>query len=179
MNWKGTEILLEAISILQSSGFKKIALRIAGVQVNQVYGKILYRRSKKLRISESITWLGRLGSNAIRKEILNAGIFVYPSHIDNSPNALVEAMLLGAPCTASYAGGIPSLLQNDEEGFLYQDSDPYALAGRIRKLLIDREFAQQLGINARKRAHKRNEPNSIALNTIKIYTQVLESVSRT
>lgn len=179
MTWKGTEILLEAISILHSSGMTNISVRIAGVQVNQEYGKILTRYSNKLGISDSITWLGRLCAEDIKKEILNASIFVYPSHIDNSPNALVEAMLLGAPCIASYAGGIPSLLQNDEEGLLYQDSDPYALAGRIRMLLTNREFAQQLGINARHRAHKRNEPNAIAINTMKIYTQILESVSET
>lgn len=175
MNWKGTEILLEAISILQSSGFRKISLRIAGVQVNQVYGKILYRRSKKLRISESITWLERLGSNAIRKEILNAGIFVYPSHIDNSPNALVEAMLLGAPCIATYAGGIPSLITNGKEGLLYQDSDPYALAGRIRRLLKERDYAQNLGVNARIRALGRNDPAYIADQTIEIYRAIMNS----
>ena len=179
MTWKGTEILLEAISIMHSSGMTNISLRIAGVHVKQEYGKILTRKCNKLGIGDSITWLGRLSAEEIKREILNASIFVYPSHIDNSPNALVEAMLLGAPCIASYAGGIPSLLQNDEEGLLYQDSDPYALAGRIRTLLINREFAQQLGINARHRAHKRNEPNAIAINTIKIYTRILESVSET
>lgn len=75
----------------------------------------------------------------------NTGIFIHPSHIDNSPNGLCEAMLLGMPIIAIYAGGIPSLLVNRREGLLVQDGDPYAMAGAIIELLKDAGLAKGFG----------------------------------
>ncbi len=65
-----------------------------------------------------------------------------PSHIENSPNALCEAMLVGTPCIAAFVGGVPSLVRHGEEGLLYHDADPFALAGAVDRLLGDRELGE-------------------------------------
>lgn len=41
-----------------------------------------------------------------------------PSHIENSPNNLCEAMILGMPCIATDAGGTSTLLSNMKDGLL-------------------------------------------------------------
>lgn len=58
-------------------------------------------------------------------------MYVHPAYIDNSPNALCEAMLLGVPCIASYVGGIPSIIQNEVSGLLAPANEPYYLAEKI------------------------------------------------
>ena len=59
-----------------------------------------------------------------------------PSSCENSPNSLGEAMLLGMPCVASNAGGIPDMLAAGREGLLYGESqDADALARCLLQVL--------------------------------------------
>ncbi|MCH8476275.1 MAG: glycosyltransferase, partial [Opitutales bacterium] len=43
-----------------------------------------------------------------------------PSLIENSPNTLAEAMMMGVPVVAAYAGGVPSMARDEEEVLLYR-----------------------------------------------------------
>jgi glycosyltransferase involved in cell wall biosynthesis len=86
-------------------------------------------------------------------------------------------MLVGTPCVASYVGGIPSLLQDNEEGLLYSDGDPYALAGKIRYLFDHPDEAARMGRCARARARLRHDMSSTAKRLIHIY-QELGAVTR-
>lgn len=51
------------------------------------------------------------------EQYLKAHIFVCPSSVENSPNSLGEAQLLGVPCIGSIAGGIPSMLSMEKQDF--------------------------------------------------------------
>ena len=95
--------------------------------------------------------------------------------MDNSPNSLAEAMLLGMPCIASNAGGIPSMLKKGVEGVLYNHQDINALADAIKKILTDSELASSLGAQARKTAQPRHDPGRIAQDTYHVYQEVLSS----
>ena len=90
----------------------------------------LVERKYKTRFTDyNIELLGPLLENELINELLTADLFVHASHIENSPNSVCEAMLLGMPVIATYAGGTPSILSDKNEGLLVQDGDPYALAG--------------------------------------------------
>ena len=51
---------------------------------------------------------------------LKSSVFVCPSALENSPNSLGEAMLLGMPCVSAAVGGIPSIFTGGEDGLLYE-----------------------------------------------------------
>jgi glycosyltransferase involved in cell wall biosynthesis len=106
---------------------------------------------------------------------LKSNVFVHPSHMDNSPNSVQEAMLIGMPVVATYAGGIPSLLENNKEGLLVQDGDPYALAGALFHLYKDKDFACKLGANARKRGLIRQDKNKILNNLLDVYETIIKN----
>lgn len=55
-------------------------------------------------------------------EYLNCNVFVCPSSIENSPNSLGEAQILGVPCIGSYAGGIPDMMIG-LESYLFRFDD--------------------------------------------------------
>jgi glycosyltransferase involved in cell wall biosynthesis len=174
MLWKGAEVFLEALSILIKADRKDLHARIAGVPAGSEVDNFLRKREKKygLEQGQHVSWLGRLSASEIVAEIQKSALFVYPSHIDNSPNALCEAMLMGAPCVAASVGGIPTLIENKSTGLLYDDKDPYALAGQIKYVLENRGEANLLGLAAREVALKRHDPELIANNMLEIYQEV-------
>jgi glycosyltransferase involved in cell wall biosynthesis len=82
-------------------------------------------------------------------------------------------MILGVPCVASSAGGVPSLLKDRHEGLLCPPDDVYGLAGAIAAIAADPALAARLGANARVRARQRHDARSIAQTTIAVYEDVV------
>ena len=64
-------------------------------------------------------------------EYLNCNVFVCPSSIENSPNSIGEAQLLGVPIIASKVGGVPSIIDSSP---MYEYDDVDALASNICRI---------------------------------------------
>jgi len=166
---KGADCLIEALGLLRAAGYSDVRLRIAGISPTGPGSEFFTTRARRHGVAQCIDWLGRLDAEQLVGELLTAALFAYPSHIDNSPNALCEALLVGVPTVASYVGGVPSLLGEGREGLLYPDGDPYALAGKIRYLLDNGSFAAEAGQRARQRALRRHDPDAIVTRLVSIY----------
>ena len=84
------------------------------------YGRYLRRIIKEHKLEEHVVFLGRLNAQQMKMQYLKSGLFVCPSTIENSPNSLGEAMILGVPCVSADVGGIPSIFRDGEDGILYR-----------------------------------------------------------
>ena len=144
-----------------------------GIPTDDGIVKIIERKMGKFFRDYNIILSGKLQVEELVKNELLADIFIHPSHIDNSPNSVCEAMLLGMPVITTSSGGTGSLLVDKKEGILIQDGDPYSMSGAIIELIKNPEYATELGQNARKRAMERNDPNTIVKNIIQIYSHIL------
>ena len=173
MPFKGSECLLEAVAILKAAGMPDLHVRIAGVPAGSQVDQFYRSRARALGLVDGVSWTGPISGARLADELAHCHVFVYPTHIDNSPNALAEAMIVGVPTVASYVGGIPSLLRHDEEGLLFPDGDQFALAAAIRRLLEDAPVSRSLAERARVAAHTRHRPETIAARMMEIYTTVL------
>jgi glycosyltransferase involved in cell wall biosynthesis len=135
------------------------------------------RRIRKLlgspELCGAVDVLGLRTPAQIADELARASAFVLPSHIENSPNALCEAMAVGTPCIAAYVGGVPSLVRNEVDGLLYHDADPFALAGKIDRMLGDHDLAARLGASGRARALQRHDPATVSARAVTAYRDVL------
>jgi glycosyltransferase involved in cell wall biosynthesis len=172
--YKGLEGIFECKKILNQS-FPEFNLtwKVAGIKDSDEILHIVERKFKDKLLLNKIQLLGHLQENELINELLKADLFVHPSHIENSPNSVCEAMLLGMPVIATYVGGTPSIICDKKEGLLIQDGDQYALAGAIIELSRDQELANRLGENARNVSLKRNDPNKIVNDLLNIYSSVL------
>lgn len=112
------------------------------------YQKYLKELTKRWGLEGKIEFLGSLSDREMKREYLRANVFVLPSTIENSPNSLGEAMLLGVPCVASHVGGVAELLDHGREGYVYQPAAPYMLAHYIRRVFDLEERAEVLGAAA-------------------------------
>ena len=84
------------------------------------YGKYLRSLIRQEGLDGQVEFLGKLNAEEMKERYLSSHLFVCCSTIENSPNSLGEAMLLGMPCVSADVGGIPSIFRNGEDGILYR-----------------------------------------------------------
>lgn len=167
--YKGLETILEAATILKGKKSQDFEWQIVGIKEDEEIVHIIEKSKKTKFLKQNISLLGSLDSEKLLNKLLQANYYVHASHIENSPNSVCEAMLLGMPVIATYAGGTASIVQNNKEGLLVQDGDPYALAGAILEFIKNEEHAIWLGLNARATALIRHNPERIGNTLMNIY----------
>jgi glycosyltransferase involved in cell wall biosynthesis len=88
----------------------------------------------------------------MKEQYLRCNAYVCVSSIENSPNSLAEAMLMGTPVVAGLVGGMESMI-SPGEGWLFQGSSGDG-AGEMQR--ISRELGEQATQRTRKaREHAR------------------------
>ena len=132
------------------------------------YQRYLETLARQLGVAHAIRYTGPLDEAGMLHQMQSASVFVLCSSIENSPNSLGEAMLLGMPCVAADTGGVPGMAAHEQEALLYPPADTEALSAALLRLLDDPAYAAQLGRAARQRALVTHDPqrNSRALETI-------------
>lgn len=85
------------------------------------------------------------------KDILlrSNGIFLFPSHDEGMPMAILEAMAYGLAVISSDVGGIPTLIEDGVNGFLCHPKDTESFAAKIARLLEDEKMRNEMGRSAR------------------------------
>ena len=171
--FKGFETVCQALNELNKIGIE-IEWRVAGVARDGLLDKVVRKMLKRTYPEKGLILLGNLDENELVEKMLEADIFVMPSHIENSPNSLCEAMIIGMPCITTLAGGSSSLIIDKEEGLVIQDGDPWSMAGAILELAADREKAFTYGRKARNRARLRHNKDKIVSELLVIYNLIKE-----
>jgi glycosyltransferase involved in cell wall biosynthesis len=172
--FKGIEVVLLASHFLNTYGLKH-KWKIAGISEGDLIVQIAKKHIKVKQVDNNIIYLGNIDENKLIEHLLSSHIYVMPSHIENSPNNLCEAMILGMPCIATHAGGSSSLISDKEDGLLIQTGDPWSMAGAILELNQDFERAIELGKKARKRALIRHNKEKIVSDLVDIYTNIINN----
>lgn len=170
--YKGLETILYSAYLLEQQGVD-FQLEIAGVRADDEIA-MLATKSAGVPLSTKVHFTGILNETELVNKLLQTHLYLSCSHIENSPNSLCEAQILGVPCIATNAGGTASLMEDGKEGLLIQDGDPYALAGAILELVEDYDRARWMGANGRKRALDRHDPEKIVNDLLSIYQKIKE-----
>lgn len=161
-----TVLRVAGIDITRGNGVKSFFLRSS-------YGQIVKRLLKKKELVGHIVFTGNLDAEGMKKEFLSANVFVCPSSIENSPNSLGEAQLLGVPSISSFVGGAPDMSQGTST-LLYRFEDETMLAFYICKIFeMKDKYDNNKDIECAKVRHS-SEKN--ASDLINIYKQIIESI---
>ncbi len=138
------------------------------------YGKYLLELIKDFGLEGRVKVLGRLTAEEMKKEFLESSLYICPSSLENSPNSVGEAMLLGVPVVAADTGGIPSMITDGEEGLLYKAGDVKALAGCILRTWEEKKETAQRTKAARDRALLAHDGERNYRRLLAIYEEVLQ-----
>ena len=188
---KGVHFVIKALSIIKQY-YPDARVVIAGKPLvfnsgvqncvkNFVWGnsyqQYLVHLIKKLGLEDSVSFTGNLDAEEMAERLKKSHVFVLPSSIDNSPNSLGEAMMVGTPCVASFVGGVPDMLDHKVDGILYPYDEYYILAYNICRIFGDDNMATSFSENAHNHAmitHSRETSN----NVVTLYKEIYDNVRR-
>lgn len=170
--YKGYETVLRSAALLKQYSGIDFEWIIAGYDQESKWVKIAERYTNIKTTDVNVKLLGRIDAEQLSCLLADSDIYVHVSHIENSPNSVCEAMLVGMPVIASFAGGTASLLTTKKEGILVQDGDPYVYAGAISYLYRHFGIAKSYGENARRRALERHNPERIGKQLLDAYADM-------
>lgn len=138
------------------------------------YDRYLRNLVRKYHLEGKVEILGGLSAERMRQEYLQANVFVLPSTVENSPNSMGEAMLLGVPCVAADVGGVSAMLTHNKDGYVYQSTAPYMLAHYIDKVFSIGEAAQSLGKSAADHARATHNAGKNLEDLLGIYREIAD-----
>lgn len=170
--YKGLETIVKIARIL-GNGIFNFEWIVVGQSESGELAQIVKRWLKADFKELHIDLVGSKSETELVEILLGSDIYCQVSHIENSPNSVCEAMLIGIPIIASFSGGTDSMLENGKEGILVQDGDPYSYAGAIKEVVADYERAIRLGSAASERARIRHDGNTIILDLLKTYKEIM------
>ena len=182
--FKGLHMLLKALPLVLKV-FPDARVRIAGSNFLKndsfrdklrftSYAHYIRRLIVDSHLSDTICFTGLLNEVDMLAEYLNAHAFVCASSIENSSNSIAEAQILGVPCIASYVGGTPSIIENEETGLLYRFEEYEMLAYHLIRVFSDNNLASKLSEKERVTALKRHDRETNASTTYNIYKKIIE-----
>jgi glycosyltransferase involved in cell wall biosynthesis len=101
-------------------------------------------------------------------------VLVLPSLSDARPRCILEAMFLGRPVIATAVGGIPTMVEDGQTGYLVPPGDPEALTRALRRLADSPELRERLARAGRARAEAEFQPERSARRYVALYQQLAE-----
>jgi glycosyltransferase involved in cell wall biosynthesis len=172
--FKGAHVIIEALARLRRQ-FPRACLRIGGNIPDRDYGKFLRRLVKDQGLQDAVEFLGWLPASQIAKELERAHVYVISSFIENSPNSLGEAQMVGTPVVATGAGGIPSMVQDGVSGLLFPPGDAVALAQKVRLIFESDELANRLSQEERDLVRERHDEKKVVAAVLKAYQEICQT----
>ena len=179
---KGFHYLLEALpkvlekypdATVSVTGRSFLDSSMKGKLRRNSYEAYLASLVRRYHLEDKVLFLGDLSAVQMKQAFLDANVFVLSSTMENSPNVLGEAMVLGVPCVASDVGGVRDMLEGDKEGFVYSSGDVDALAEHIMAVFAMEEKAAAMGLEARSHALQTHDPEKNLRDLMKIYETLM------
>ena len=169
--WKGPNLLLETAKILKNLNFD-FEWRVAGSMPNSLKN-IIERKNKTSFEENNVQFIGWQTAEQIRRELVNSNLYIQNSYIENSPNSICEAQILGTPVISTDVGGVPSLIEHEKTGFLVPIDHPEQMAKKIISVAHDKYILCEISKKAQECAIQRHNREKILNQLLDCYNNIL------
>lgn len=166
--YKGGDVILRTANILKQYGMN-FEWEVYGINSIHKWERLTHISANNVNVKIS----GIITAEQLVDIVTEADVLVHPSYIENSPNTVCEAQLLGIPVIANHVGGIASLINHKINGILVPANDPYATASSILQVCTDINLAINISKSGRQVALKRHIPQQIVNDVVSIYQKIL------
>lgn len=168
---KCPDLLLKAFQKLQTSSWKLVF--VGGNSDTSSFTSNLFQDSAN---DPSIVFTGELKGGKLAEIVRGAGLFALPSSLEGLPLAMLEAMSEGVPILAS---NIPPHVQllSEGRGLLFQFGDLSSCSESLEWAIQHPQEMREMAKKAQEYLQLNYNWEQITLDTIKVYTACLGSVS--
>lgn len=173
--YKGIDVVLKSAMILKKQ--TKINFKWQVIGLNRE-GNLLNHFIESLGIipeEVNIEFSGKKTPEELISILLEADLFIHPSYIDNSPNSVCEAQIIGLPVIACNVGGLSTLIQDNETGILVPSNGISEIVSKVINYTQQSEKYFQIGKNARKLALKRHNKEKIIDDLKQAYLKIINN----
>lgn len=149
---------------------KEVPLIVAG-EGELLFTLKEYVREKKL---DRVTFAGFLNGKKLEQTIENSLFTVFPVICyHNCPMSILESFAFGKPVIGSNLGGIPELIEDGENGLLFEPKNVEDLREKIGYLYCHPLLAQKMGISARKKVEGKYSEEGYYNRLLGIYNSLI------
>ncbi|RPI02455.1 MAG: glycosyltransferase family 1 protein [Calditrichaeota bacterium] len=161
---KGIDDVLKVLSELRVEGFD-FFFHIAGPgELDLAEQKI-----KALNLSPCVKLYGPVRGEQKLSLFKTADVFILASYAEGLPIGLIEAMAAGLPVISTTVGGIPDIVSQGVNGFLFDPGDLMQLKRHIKTCLQSADLCLEIGQVNQKYAIERFDINRCADQMLGIY----------
>ena len=126
-------------------------------------------------LKDKIILLGYLKQDDLKEYTRKASFIVVPSiWYENCPYSVLETQAIGKAIIGANIGGIPELVQNEKNGFIYKYDDVNELKEKMKKLFNDKELANEFGKEAQKNAKNDYDEEEYYKKIINLYNKAIK-----
>lgn len=137
---KGVDTLIEAFKCIEN---ENIRLHIVGKGYDEEEFRELAKDDSR------IIFHGFVDNSEIMEYYAMTNVLIIPSICyDNSPLVVYESFSTGTPVIGSCIGGIPELIDEEDNGLLFEAGNPSSLKEKLVKVINDKELLKKLENNA-------------------------------
>jgi len=160
--------LLEASAMLHSRGHAHRLVLVG-------YGPTLLQereRAETLGIGQSVTFMGRVEADDVRRVLKEADLFCLVSMWEGMAGTVMEAMAAGLPVVGTMVNGIHDLVDHGVTGSLVAPCDAEALATALAPLLADRPRREALGRAGQERVETHFSLDAMTASKEALYCEI-------
>lgn len=164
---KGVDLLIDAFKLLAPQ-FPEWHLKILGWYPDP--RELLSRIGGHPRIHHHLP----VAPHEVPEHIGGCSIFTLPSRTEAMGRVLVESMAAGKPRVGARVDGIPTVIEDGVDGFLFAPGDHLDLADKLRRLMEDPALRRRMGEAGRRRAQVEFTLENYMKHLVEFYDHVLE-----
>ncbi len=141
---KGVQYLVEALPYLRCK--RRVELVCIGSKNERYaqYNALLDAKIKEFGLEDRVSFPGYMTQSQIFEVMRSCDVFVLPTLSEGAPYVVVESRSQGLPTIATVVGGIPTSIDDGEDGLLVPPKDPVAIADAIDCVIEDESLRRNL-----------------------------------
>jgi D-inositol-3-phosphate glycosyltransferase len=149
---KGLDVAIQALAQLQAKNAQLIVVGGAsGSEGNEEIEKVM-QLARNLGVHNNIRFVEPQAHHMLSTYYRAADVVVVPSRSESFGLVALEAAACGVPVVASAVGGLLTIIDDGETGYLVPGRDPALFAGHIDELLAHPTMALAMGAKAAEKA---------------------------
>lgn len=147
---KGLDVLMKAAFLLRNKhNIHNFMICQMGIDPHITENLDLIEEFNQMGLNQYINWLGI--RNDIDEILPELDIYCQPSRSEGLPLSIMEAGMAGLPVIGSNVGGIPEIVTDGFNGYLFESEDAEELAEKLSLLINNKGSRESMGARSRER----------------------------